>query len=149
LGRRRVYSGRILRPGHDRRRKYLTVALSRNGDVKTHYVHDPVAAAFIGPKPKDHEVRHGRKGSGVNWATNLCYGTSNDNHLDMLRDETVFVRPVRRSDGKVFPSVRAGAKSVGLCKCGSGIIAAIKGTDGCCLAGGYEWVYVYRRKKHK
>jgi hypothetical protein len=142
LGHLHTYPDKVLRPGLGVKGLYLTVSLNCDGVATTYYVHDLVAAAFIGPKPKDADVRHGHGGSQNNRVTNLRYGTRSENHLDRYRDGTMHTRAVRRSDGKVFPSLKAAAEATGLCKYGSGIIAAIKGTYGTCLAGGYEWEYV-------
>jgi hypothetical protein len=147
LGHIHTYPGRILRPGLGVNWLYLTVSLHRDNVAKTHYVHYLVAAAFIGPRPKDADVRHGRGGSQDNRVTNLCYGTRTENHLDRYRDGTMKLRPVRRADGRVFPSLKAAAAAMGLSKDGSGIVAAIKGTRGTCLAGGYEWEYVNAKEQ--
>lgn len=82
---RRGYSGRILKPWltvHD----YKVVGLCRPGHQEHRPVHRLVAAAFIGPCPPGQEVRHGPGGKLDNRASQLCYGTSAQNHADRHRD---------------------------------------------------------------
>lgn len=53
---------------------YLTVELEKDGIKDTVYVHDLVAAAFLGPCPKGMVVCHGPGGPLDNSAENLFYG---------------------------------------------------------------------------
>lgn len=48
------------------------------------YVHDLVAAAFIGPKPSGMDVLHGNDRPTDNRAVNLSYGTRQKNIRDMV-----------------------------------------------------------------
>ena len=69
-----------MRPG--RSGMYVSVVL-RKGNSCT--VHSLVAATFLGPCPKRHEVRH-LDGNGVNnRKTNLAYGTRSENNKDIVR----------------------------------------------------------------
>lgn len=79
----RLHRGKLLKPGANRKSGYLVVGLTRPGGVRyCAYVHDLVAAAFIGPKPAGEEVRH-RDGTRDNCrAENLRYGTRSSNALD-------------------------------------------------------------------
>ncbi len=63
---------------------YLTVKL--NG--KTYNVHKLVAEAFIGPRPEGLQVRHLDGNPRNNNVTNLVYGTSKENHADMVTHGT-------------------------------------------------------------
>lgn len=132
--------GRILKPGLTTD-GYLTVLLCQNGERRTRYVHDLVAIAFIGPKPSGLDVLHGKQGKKCNHVSNLRYGTRQENILQKYADGTMPLRSVRRSDGKVFASIKEAAAATGLCKYGSGIINAIRGHGGAQSAGGYTWEY--------
>jgi hypothetical protein len=83
-GQRKRLSGRMLRGGRAGR-GYSRVFL---GKENGRYVHDLVAAAFIGPKRAGMEVLHGPGGMTDNRAANLSYGTREQNAADMLRDGT-------------------------------------------------------------
>lgn len=72
-------NGRVLRPGRCKS-GHLTVVLGRAGG--SHYVHRLVAAAFIGPCPPDHEVRHWDDDPSRNMWGNLIYGTRSENNRD-------------------------------------------------------------------
>jgi hypothetical protein len=65
---------------------YLRVSFYVNGKQVDQYIHDLVAAAFIGPKLPGTEVRHGPAGISVNRWTNLSYGSHIENCEDRARD---------------------------------------------------------------
>ena len=68
---------------------YPAVTLSANGTNKTTRVHCIVAAAFLGPIPSKHEVRH-RDGNRLNpHLSNLEYGTKSQNRLDAVAHGTM------------------------------------------------------------
>jgi len=67
---------------------YLCVTLYRDGKAYKPRVHALVAAAFRGPRPKGHDVRHGPNGPLDNRPSELCYGTRKENMEDMERDGT-------------------------------------------------------------
>jgi len=77
-------AGKILRPspiGHG----YLRVVFSYNGERKDHLVHLLVAAAFLGPCPRGHEVNH-KDGRKYNCRlTNLEYVTPEKNTEHAIR----------------------------------------------------------------
>lgn len=50
-----------------------------NGKRKPAYVHHLVALAFLGPRPEGAEVLHGSQGSTCNAASNLRYGSPDEN----------------------------------------------------------------------
>lgn len=129
--------GRILRPSllHAR---HLMVVLSKDGIKTTRYVHQLVAAAWIGPCPAGMEVCHGPNGQLNNSVSNLRYDTRNSNMLDKRRDGTHSGRPVRRSDGVEFINMRVAAEESGcdnrdICKVCQGKRKT---------TGGYEWEYI-------
>lgn len=142
LGRSHSFPGVILRPGLGVNGCYLSVVLYCDGERKTHYVHDLVAAAFIGRKPRGFDVCHGPNGSQDNHVCNLHYGTRQENHLEKYRDGTMRTRTVRQLGGRTFPSLKIAAIATGLNPLGTGIHNAITGYRGACTAGGYEWEYV-------
>lgn len=78
----RELSGRDIGSGH------LQVALYTNGKRRDRQVHRMVLAAFVGPCPEGHEVRHLNGVPGDNRLVNLAYGTSAENKQDMLRHGT-------------------------------------------------------------
>ena len=65
---------------------YQYVALCKDGVVRTHSVHELVAAAFYGPRPAWAEViRHLDDDPSHNHADNLTYGTFSENMFDRGR----------------------------------------------------------------
>jgi hypothetical protein len=80
----RRYRGRVLRANRAAN-DYPRVRLCRQGEATDAYVHDLVAAAFIGPKPHGLQVCHGDGNPANNAARNLRYGTPRENCADMVR----------------------------------------------------------------
>lgn len=64
---------------------YLTVGLW-DGRRHNRTVHSLVAAAFLGPRPHGHEVRHLDDDKLRNHVSNLAYGTHRDNMQDAIRN---------------------------------------------------------------
>lgn len=77
-------NGRILRPA-TASNGYLSVALFR----KSAFIHHLVAAAFIGPRPAGHDVRHLDGNRLNNAVVNIGYGTRSDNMADCKRHGTL------------------------------------------------------------
>jgi HNH endonuclease len=67
---------------------YPQVHLRRDGVKYTRKVHKLVAEAFIGPCPPGEEVRHNDGDPANCRRSNLCYGTSRENHQDAIRHGT-------------------------------------------------------------
>lgn len=65
---------------------HLTVRLNFEAKSKTFYVHRLVLEAFVGPCPEGMECLHGRNGVEDNSVSNLRWGTSSENNLDIKRD---------------------------------------------------------------
>lgn len=65
--------------------KYAVVALSYRSQVEHRNVHDLVARAFIGPRPRRREVCHGDDNGHNNRVSNLRYDTRSNNALDRFR----------------------------------------------------------------
>lgn len=63
---------------------YMRVNLCFSGKSKLHYVHELVAAAFIGQRPPGQQVRHLNSIGTDNRAVNLAYGTQSENEADKL-----------------------------------------------------------------
>lgn len=83
LGSVRGPRGKILKiSGHN---IYGTVPFRR---TKIAYVHHLVARAFLGPRPEGAEIRHLDGNCRNNAATNLAYGTRQENVQDSLRHGT-------------------------------------------------------------
>lgn len=74
---------KILRP-HLSSHGYLRINLCMNGKGKLHYVHELVAAAFIGPRPSGQQIRHLNSIGTDNRAKNLAYGSQADNEADKV-----------------------------------------------------------------
>lgn len=88
-GRTRIAKGTVLK--HIPKSKddpRPTVRLWKKNRSKTVCVHTLVAQAFIGPRPENLEVRHIDGNSHNNNVQNLSYGTSSENHDDMVRHGT-------------------------------------------------------------
>jgi HNH endonuclease/NUMOD4 motif len=79
----------LLRPWPNAREGgHLLVCLSAPGRSARPYVHQLVAAAFIGPCPPGEEVRHWDGDPANNRRSNLLYGTRAENMEDMVRHGT-------------------------------------------------------------
>lgn len=63
---------------------YPMVTLCRDGKRQQVYVHDLVAAVFLGPKPEGMQVRHRNDIKADCRAENLLYGTRSQNQLDAV-----------------------------------------------------------------
>ena len=64
---------------------YLVTSLNRPGIQETAYIHILVLEAFNSPKPDGLECRHLDNNKWNNWATNLCWGTSQENADDRVQ----------------------------------------------------------------
>jgi hypothetical protein len=80
--------GRTLKARPNPKSGHLQVHLSVANIRTTKYVHQLVAAAFIGKCPPGREVRHLDGDTGNNTAGNLIYGTRSENNLDAVRHGT-------------------------------------------------------------
>lgn len=134
---RRVKS-RILRPALANHYGHLLVTLSRHGIQVSRYVHQLVAAAWIGPCPDGQQVRHGPNGKLDNSVSNLCYGTRSEDQFDRRRDGTHGGRPVRRSDGIEFINMSVAAEEMGCSP--QAIWRACNSRYN--RSGGYDWEYI-------
>lgn len=83
---RSLLSGRILRTSA--KGKYQGCTLRRCGQSYSVYVHQVVAAAFLGEKPDGTEVCHGPGGKLDNRPANLRYDTHHANMRDTLQHGT-------------------------------------------------------------
>jgi hypothetical protein len=70
------------------KRGYPAVSLVQDGRQVTQEVHRLVAAAFLGPRPVDADVRHLDGDRLRPHASNLAYGTRSENLADALRHGT-------------------------------------------------------------
>lgn len=78
--------GQILKPVV--RSGYLGVGLHASGVSRIHSAHRLVLSAFVGPAPADMEARHLDGDRSNNTASNLAWGTSQQNIRDQLRHGT-------------------------------------------------------------
>ncbi len=70
------------------RKGYLAVSITVDGRRGSFLIHSLIAEAFVGPRPKEMQVRHGPKGVSCNLPSNLSYGTASENNRDKRRDGT-------------------------------------------------------------
>lgn len=80
--------GKILRAFPEGLGGYLAVNLARGTRRERIAVHRIVARAFTGECPEGEEVRHGPNGKLDNRASQLCYGTRDQQAEDKVRDGT-------------------------------------------------------------
>lgn len=66
--------------------RYLAVTFADGTRRVQRMVHDVVAAAFLGPKPRGCLTLHGDDDKGNNAVANLRYGTHKENEEDKLRN---------------------------------------------------------------
>lgn len=80
---RRLMRGRILRPAQTTKDGHLSVVIGRKrGSI---LVHEAVAYAFLGPRPRGLDVCHNDGDPTNNCVENLRYDTRTNNILDVLR----------------------------------------------------------------
>lgn len=114
-GATRLVNGRILKPAASRNDPHLYVVLG-HGAVGSP-VHQLVARAFHGPRPKGQEVRHLDGDPQNNRADNLSYGTRTENLLDIYR--TGGARPGGLNASQaldIFRRLQKGERGVDLAK---------------------------------
>ena len=83
----RRLKGQVLKQGRNAA-GYMSVGLHLAGDATTYLVHRLVLTAFEGPPPDEMETRHMDGNSSNNVASNLVWGTSQENIRDQLRHGT-------------------------------------------------------------
>lgn len=99
---RRVDTGRILRTSPAKRTGYPRITLSVGGKIRVVRVHQLVAAAFLGPRPTDHDVNHRDGDKTNNRADNLEYVTRKQHEA---HTRNVLNRP-RGPQGETHPHAR-------------------------------------------
>ena len=103
-GRIRRYVSK-LRATHTDGFGYQKVTLKRAAKNHRALIHQIVAAAFIGPRPKGLEVCHGNGNKTDNRSANLRYDTRAANHADAVLHGTA--RRPRRLSGDAVAEIRA------------------------------------------
>lgn len=134
---RRCYRGKTLSPVLNKR-GYMKVNLKVSGHNETKDIHRLILAAFVGPAPHGKEVCHNDGDKRNNHLANLRYDTHSNNMLDCRKHGRVDHRPVRRSDGKYFPSITIAALQTGTMK--QNIYRVCRGQRK--TAGGFSWSYL-------
>lgn len=92
--------GKLIAPGRSSKYGHLKVGLCKNGKRSSHHVHQLVLAAFVGPRPKNMEVRHLNGNPSDNRLVNLAYGTRKENAEDAKRHGTLKTRGENVSKAK-------------------------------------------------
>lgn len=106
LGRTRVVPGQILKP-QARDAYYLSVSLGKRRSAR---IHDLVAEAFLGPRPKGFLVLHRDDDGHHNELTNLRYGSHAANRADVRRN--LAQGEPARVDGVLTPFTAACVKAL-------------------------------------
>lgn len=123
------------------KRGYCRIGLFKNGQCKRKLVHRLVLEAYIGFCPLGMECRHLDDNPSNNHLSNLQWGTPKDNGTDRREHGKHIIsigRPVKRSDGKTYPSLQQAADSVQRSR--KVIWNACNGLQA--TAGGFQWEYV-------
>lgn len=85
-GRTCRWQGKMLIPGKTGDR--FTVALCNEQGIRSHYVHELVLTAFVGPCPEGMEGCHNNGNGLFNSLTNLRWDTRSENTFDRVRHGT-------------------------------------------------------------
>lgn len=137
----RAIRERLLKPYVDKD-GYFQVRLSKENMQKKYSVHRLVLTTFIGPCITGYECCHGDGNPQNNRLTNLRWDTRSNNSLDAAKHNThpsyQKCRKVRRSDGKVFDSIKQAAAFHIVSH--SRISSACSGRTK--SSAGYKWEYV-------
>lgn len=80
-----VYAPRLMRPCPQTNGYLRVTLLSSDGKQSTKTVHKLVMETFVGPRPKDEEIRHLDGNKTHNTLTNLKYGTKSENAQDRVQ----------------------------------------------------------------
>ena len=132
LGRLKSLRGNHIMALSPNSRKYLGANLSKNGKAKSIHIHRLVAEVFCErPEGKD-VVDHINNNKNDNRASNLRWVTQKENARFSRR-----VRPVIRSDGKYYESLRAVAEDGFSVSC---VCDCCQGNQS--VHHGYTWAYV-------
>ena len=132
LGRVMSLRSNKIRKPHVMNRGYMEISLSKDGVVKRYLVHRLVAEAFCEKPEGKNIVDHINGRQTDNRASNLRWTSQKENVRSGKK-----VRPVVRSDGKVYEVLRAvmedGFSPSSVCMCCQGEQKSHRG---------YEWSYV-------
>lgn len=102
---------RILKGGRTKC-SYWVVTLIGDSGPRTRFIHQLVAEAFIGPRPEGYFVCHKDDNKDDNRASNLCYGTPQDNTNQAIENGVEFGRPKKLSEQEVVEIRNARIKGV-------------------------------------
>ncbi len=137
---KRRYAGeKILKASPDKRDGRPVVCLSNKAKTRNFWVHRLVLEAFVGPCPAGHEACHWNDIRTDNNVSNLRWGTKKENKSDAKRNGRLdrMSRPIIRSDGVEYYSIRDAARCMGVSH--STIWHVLNGRYN--SAGGYNWRY--------
>ena len=88
-GRNILRSGVLLKDRIDKKTGRISVMLSKNGKVKTKRVYVLVMLAFVGERPKGHDICHDNDDVSDNKLSNLRYDTKKRNYLDVYKNGNI------------------------------------------------------------
>ena len=147
LGNGKTNSKEIIMKLGELKNGYLKVDLSKDGKVKTYYVHRLVAQAFISNPDNLQQVNHKDEnkenncGSNLEWCDakyNSNYGTRNEKIAKAhINNEKKSNKVICVETGIVYPSSMEAQRQTGIYQ--SNIISCCKGKYK--SAGGYHWKY--------
>lgn len=103
----RSLTGRLLRPGRTSG-GHRSVGLSRDGVATQYYVHQLVAAAYIGPRPVGYDICHNDNDPDNNRVQNLRYDTRAGNFADKIANGTANPTGYRNLKPDEVRLIRAG-----------------------------------------
>ncbi len=136
--------GKILKP-IKKRTGYFSVDLSAGNRKRSFNIHSLVVAAFAGPRPGDMQCRHLDGNSVNNHASNLTWGTRQENAKDAIRHGVQVrgesVRGSRLNERSVR-EIRAIFRHLNWTKNSLGRIYGVSGSTICAIIRRRTWTHI-------
>lgn len=134
-------TGRILKGSVDMNYSYLIYSLSKDAITVSYYAHELVMFAFVGNRPKDHDIDHIDRDKLNNQLSNLRYVTSSDNNKNKVSYKRMG-RPIDQIDSDGY-YIRSWEKIIDASK---GLNITSTGISACCLGKkmtyyGFTWKF--------